>query len=53
MHSFNYMIVRFYNCFIVFKSLASGEARTLDLRNSMSALTDKYDALTDCATGAW
>eukprot|EP00794_Sanderia_malayensis_P010015 gene10015-11038_t len=29
-----------------------GEARTLDLRISPSILTYKYDALTDCATGA-
>ena len=31
---------------------APGEARTLDLRISSSILTYKYDALTDCATGA-
>ena len=31
---------------------APGEARTLDLRISSSVLTYKYDALTDCATGA-
>ena len=35
------------------KTLAPGEARTLDLRISLSVLTYKYDALTDCATGAW
>lgn len=35
-----------------FKTLAPGEARTLDLRISLSVLTYKYDALTDCATGA-
>ena len=29
-----------------------GEARTPDLRISLSELTYKYDALTDCATGA-
>ena len=34
------------------KTLAPGEARTLDLRISLSVLTYKYDALTDCATGA-
>ena len=34
------------------KTCAPGEARTLDLRISMSILTYKYDALTDCATGA-
>ena len=32
--------------------LAPGEARTPDLRISLSLLTYKYDALTDCATGA-
>ena len=37
----------------VSKTLAPGEARTLDLRISLSVLTYKYDALTDCATGAW
>ena len=31
---------------------APGEARTPDLRISLSVLTYKYDALTDCATGA-
>ena len=31
---------------------APGEARTPDLRTSLSVLTYKYDALTDCATGA-
>ena len=31
---------------------ASGEARTPDLRISLSVLTYKYDVLTDCATGA-
>ena len=31
---------------------AQGEARTPDLRISLSVLTDKYDALIDCATGA-
>ena len=35
------------------KILAPGEARTLDLRISLSVLTYKYDALTDCATGAY
>ena len=35
------------------KSLAPGEARTLDLRISLSVLTYKYDAQTDCATGAY
>ena len=35
------------------KIFAPGEARTLDLRISLSVLTYKYDALTDCATGAW
>ena len=35
------------------KTLAPGEARTLDLRISLSVLTYKYDALTDCATGAY
>ena len=34
------------------KTFAPGEARTLDLRISLSVLTYKYDALTDCATGA-
>ena len=34
------------------KQLAPGEARTPDLRISLSILTYKYDALTDCATGA-
>eukprot|EP00794_Sanderia_malayensis_P010016 gene10016-11039_t len=34
------------------QKLAPGEARTLDLRISSSILTYKYDALTDCATGA-
>ena len=34
------------------KNFAPGEARTPDLRISMSLLTYKYDALTDCATGA-
>ena len=34
------------------KNLAPGEARTPDLRISLSVLTYKYDALTDCATGA-
>ena len=29
-----------------------GEARTPDLRISLSVLTYNYDALTDCATGA-
>lgn len=33
-------------------NFAPGEARTLDLRISLSVLTYKYDALTDCATGA-
>ena len=47
------MIEEFHSCYIVYKSVAPGEARTLDLRISMSALTYKYDALTDCATGAW
>lgn len=37
----------------VVKTLAPGEARTLDLRISLSVLTYKYDALTDCATGAY
>ena len=37
----------------VAKTLAPGEARTLDLRISLSVLTYKYDALTDCATGAY
>ena len=36
----------------VFENLAPGEARTPDLRISLSVLTYKYDALTDCATGA-
>ena len=31
---------------------APGEARTPELRVSLSALTYMYDALTDCATGA-
>lgn len=35
------------------KTRAPGEARTLDLRISLSVLTYKYDALTDCATGAY
>ena len=34
------------------KTTAPVEARTLDLRISLSVLTYKYDALTDCATGA-
>ena len=34
------------------ENLAPGEARILDLRISFSVLTYKYDALTDCATGA-
>ena len=34
------------------KTDAPGEARTPDLRISLSVLTYKYDALTDCATGA-
>ena len=34
------------------KNVAPGEARTPDLRISLSVLTYKYDALTDCATGA-
>ena len=33
------------------QNLAPGEARTPDLRISLSVLTYKYDALTDCATG--
>ena len=37
---------------LFFKNLAPGEARTPDLRISLSVLTYKYDALTDCATGA-
>ena len=37
---------------IAAKIFAPGEARTPDLRISMSVLTYKYDALTDCATGA-
>ena len=37
---------------IAIKILAPGEARTPDLRISLSVLTYKYDALTDCATGA-
>ena len=37
---------------IAAKIFAQGEARTPDLRISMSVLTYKYDALTDCATGA-
>ena len=36
----------------VFENLAPGEARTPDIRISLSVLTYKYDALTDCATGA-
>ena len=36
----------------IVKNLAPGEARTPDLRISLSVLTYKYDALTDCATGA-
>ena len=36
----------------VFENFAPGEARTPDLRISLSVLTYKYDALTDCATGA-
>ena len=36
-----------------YKNIAPGEARTPDLRISMSILTYKYDALTDCATGAY
>ena len=36
----------------IFKNFAPGEARTPDLRISLSVLTYKYDALTDCATGA-
>ena len=35
-----------------YAKLAPGEARTPDLRISSSILTYKYDALTDCATGA-
>ena len=34
------------------ENLAPGEARTPDLRVSLSILTYKHDALTDCATGA-
>ena len=34
------------------KTHAPGEARTPDLRISLSILIYKYDALTDCATGA-
>ena len=37
---------------IIMKNFAPGEARTPDLRISLSVLTYKYDALTDCATGA-
>ena len=37
---------------IAAKIFAPGEARTPDLRSSLSVLTYKYDALTDCATGA-
>ena len=37
---------------LIAKNLAPGEARTPDLRISLSVLTYKYDALTDCATGA-
>ena len=37
---------------IAAKIFAPGEARTPDLRISLSVLTYKYDALTDCATGA-
>ena len=43
----NLHVVRVYG-----KNLAPGEARTPDLRISLSVLTYKYDALTDCATGA-
>ena len=35
------------------KIFAPGEARTPDLRISLSVLTYKYDALTDCATRSW
>ena len=42
----------FRSMLLSFKTLAPGEARTLDLRISLSVLTYKYDALTDCATGA-
>ena len=34
------------------KIFAPGKFRTPDLRISLSVLTYKYDALTDCATGA-
>ena len=44
--------LQYYN-FLCKKNFAPGEARTPDLRISMSILTYKYDALTDCATGAW
>ena len=37
---------------IAAKIIAPGEARTPDLRISLSVLTYKYDALTDCAIGA-
>ena len=37
---------------IIIRKIALGEARTLDLRISLSILTYKYDALTDCATRA-
>ena len=37
---------------IAAKIFAPGEARTPDLGISLSVLTYKYDALTDCATGA-
>ena len=37
---------------IAAKIFAPGEARTLDLRISLSVLTYKYDSLTDSATGA-
>ena len=37
---------------IAAKIFAAGEARTPDLRIYLSVLTYKYDALTDCATGA-
>ena len=43
---------RRFEFFFSAKTFAPGEARTPDLRISLSVLTYKYDALTDCATGA-
>ena len=47
-----YLCVPSNNANIEAKIFAPGEARTPDLRISLSVLSYKYDALTDCATRA-